>query len=198
MNIFIPKKIMVLAGVVAVLLVYYNFTNNAKEMAYVLSTPSVSIVSSGAKFVGSGGDGFKNRIGETVKVTRIIDGDTIEIEGGERVRYIGIDTPETVDPRKTVQCFGVEASKKNKELMEGKTVRLEKDITDRDKYKRLLRYVWLGDTLVNLALVQAGFAHSYSYPPDIKHQDKFFVAEKQAREAKFGLWGGCDSEFSAK
>lgn len=68
---------------------------------------------------------------ELVKVTRVVDGDTIEIEGGERVRYLGIDTPETVDPRKTVQCFGVEASKKNKELVEGKTVRLEKDITDK-------------------------------------------------------------------
>ncbi len=66
------------------------------------------------------------------------------------MRYIGIDTPETVDPRKPVQCFGVEASNKNKELIEGKMVRLEKDITDRDKYSRLLRYVWVGDAFVNL------------------------------------------------
>ncbi len=125
------------------------------------------------------------------KVTRVIDGDTIEIEGGERVRYIGIDTPETVDHRKPVQCFGVEASKKNKELVAGQMVRLEKDITNRDKYNRLLRYVWAGDTLVNLELVKQGFAQSYSYPPDIKYQVRFIEAQREAREAQRGLWDAC-------
>lgn len=128
------------------------------------------------------------------KVARVIDGDTIELEDGERVRYIGIDTPETVDPRKPVQCFGVEASKRNKELVEGKMVRLEKDITNKDKYQRLLRYVWVDDTLINLALVEDGYAQSYSYPPDIKYQDHFVVAQRQAREAKVGLWGACSEE----
>lgn len=127
----------------------------------------------------------------TFKVTRVIDGDTIEIEGGEHVRYIGIDTPETVDPRKPVQCFGIEASKKNKELVEGKTVRLEKDITDRDKYNRLLRYVWVDSLFVNLELVKQGFATSYSYPPDVKFQKEFSAAEKEAREANRGLWEAC-------
>lgn len=127
----------------------------------------------------------------TFKVTRVVDGDTIEIEGGEKVRYIGIDTPETVDPRKPVQCFGVEASKKNKELVEGKTVRLEKDITDKDKYSRLLRYVWVDDLFVNLELVKQGFASSYSYPPDIKYQKEFLAAETEAREAERGLWKAC-------
>jgi len=135
----------------------------------------------------------------SVKVTRVVDGDTIEIEGGEKVRYIGIDTPETVDPRKTVQCFGVEASKKNKELVEGKMVRLEKDITNKDKYNRLLRYIYVGDTFINLELVKQGFAYSYSYPPDIKHQDQFMKAQEEAREAKRGLWNACldDSSVSA-
>lgn len=127
----------------------------------------------------------------TFKVTRVIDGDTIEIEGGEHVRYIGIDTPETVDPRKPVQCFGIEASKKNKELVEGKTVRLENDITDRDKYGRLLRYVWVDSLFVNLELVKQGFATSYSYPPDVKFQKEFSAAEKEAREAERGLWKAC-------
>lgn len=205
MNIFISKKIMAGAGVavgtVAVLMGVHKFTAQTKEPVRVSSAPSASVIFAGAKTVEYGKSGLKNGgngIGEIVKVARVIDGDTIEIEGGERVRYIGIDTPETVDPRKTVQCFGVEASKKNKELVEGKTVRLEKDITDRDKYKRLLRYVWLGDTLVNLALVQDGFARSYSYPPDIKYQNKFVAAERQAREVKLGLWNGCGSESSAK
>jgi micrococcal nuclease len=133
------------------------------------------------------------QIGAGVRVTRVIDGDTIEIEGSEYVRYIGIDAPETVDPRKPVQCFGVEASKKNKELVEGKMVRLEKDITERDKYNRLLRYVWLGDALVNLELVAEGFAKSYSYPPDIKYQAQIVAAEEKAREDKLGLWTVCVS-----
>ncbi len=126
-----------------------------------------------------------------VKVVRVIDGDTIELESGEKVRYIGIDTPETVDPRKPVECYGVFASAKNKELVLNKFVRLEKDITDKDKYKRLLRYVWLGDELVNRSLVAQGFAHSYSYPPDIKYQEQFVSAERQAREKKLGLWNQC-------
>lgn len=130
-------------------------------------------------------------VSESFKVTRVVDGDTIEIEGGEKIRYIGIDTPETVDPRKPVQCFGIEASKKNKELVEGKTVRLEKDITDRDKYSRLLRYVWVGDLFINLELVKQGFASSYSYPPDIKYQKEFLAAETEAREAERGLWKAC-------
>ncbi|OHA19554.1 MAG: hypothetical protein A3C08_02625 [Candidatus Taylorbacteria bacterium RIFCSPHIGHO2_02_FULL_47_18] len=134
---------------------------------------------------------------EKVRVVRVVDGDTINVEINskvEPVRYIGIDTPETVDPRKPVQCFGIEASKKNKELVEGKMVRLEKDITDRDKYNRLLRYVWLGDILINKALVEQGFATSYSYPPDVKYQDLFVAAEKKAREDKLGLWTACASD----
>lgn len=128
---------------------------------------------------------------QVFKVTRVIDGDTIEIENGDRVRYLGIDTPETVDPRKPVQCFGVEASKKNKELVEGKTVRLEKDITDKDKYGRLLRYVYAGDIFVNFELVKQGFAFSYTYPPDVKYQQEILAAQKEAREAKRGLWEAC-------
>lgn len=128
-------------------------------------------------------------------VSRVIDGDTIELENGERVRYIGIDTPETVDPRKPVQCFGVEASQRNKELVEGKRVWLVKDVTDRDRYGRLLRYVYLGDpqspesVFVNLELVKEGFAHSYSYPPDIARQAEFVAAESAARGGQKGLWG---------
>lgn len=143
---------------------------------------------------------------EIIKVTRVIDGDTIEIEPSassgqkvrERVRYLGIDTPETVDPRKPVQCFGVEASKKNRELVEGKAVRLEKDITDKDKYGRLLRYVYVDPSVssgqvlfVNLELVKQGFAFSYTYPPDVKHQTEILEAEKEAREANRGLWQAC-------
>lgn len=129
--------------------------------------------------------------GERFLVTRVIDGDTIEIAGGERVRYLGIDTPETVDPKRPLQCFGREASQKNKELVEGKYVRLEKDISEADKYGRLLRYVYVDDKFVNFELVKDGFAHILTIPPDVKHQEKFLAAEREAREAKRGLWGTC-------
>lgn len=131
------------------------------------------------------------------KVVRVIDGDTIEVDLGEgnikTVRYIGIDTPETVDPRKPVQCYGKEASAKNKELVGNGTVGLEKDISETDKYGRLLRYVYMGDLFINQVLVAEGYAHSSSYPPDIKYQDKFRQAEQKARAENKGLWGSCET-----
>lgn len=129
--------------------------------------------------------------GELFKVTRIIDGDTIKIEGGQAVRYIGIDTPETVHPQKAVECFGREASAKNKELVEGKSVQLEKDISETDKYGRLLRYVYVDGVFVNELLVKEGFAHASSYPPDIKYQDFLNKAQEEARSQNRGLWSGC-------
>lgn len=125
-------------------------------------------------------------------VTGVIDGDTIEIEGGKRVRYIGIDTPETDE------CFNKEATKKNKELVEGKEVKLEKDISETDKYGRLLRYVWVGSTFVNDYLVRQGYANASSYPPDVKYQDQFRQAEQEGRENSRGLWGdACKTESTA-
>jgi len=125
------------------------------------------------------------------KVIKVIDGDTIKLENGEVVRYIGIDTPETVHPSKGVQCFGREASNKNKELVEGKLVRLEKDVTDRDKYGRLLRYVWVGNLFVNDYLVRQGYAYVYTYPPDVKYSEQFVQAQREARESNRGLWAVC-------
>lgn len=127
------------------------------------------------------------------RVIRIIDGDTIEVDLGEgnkkTVRYIGIDTPETVDPNRSDQCFGKEASAKNKELVGNGIVGLEKDVSETDRYGRLLRYVYMGDLFINQVLVSEGYAHASSYPPDIKYQDKFRQAEQQARTNSKGLWG---------
>lgn len=136
-------------------------------------------------------------IWEIAKVTRVIDGDTIELENKDKVRYIGIDAPETVDPRKPVQCFGKEATEENKRLVEGKMVRLEKDVTDKDKYGRLLRYVYVNqaadseEVFVNLELVKLGYARIYTYPPDVKDQKEFLRAERAARVANLGLWQSC-------
>lgn len=135
---------------------------------------------------------------DLVTVTRVVDGDTIEVkaesysperaERVERVRYVGIDTPETVDPRKPVQCFGQEASNKNKELVLGKKVRLEKDISETDKYGRLLRYVWVENIFVNDYLIRNGFAKLDTFPPDVKYASQFQSAQKEAQDNNRGLW----------
>lgn len=126
--------------------------------------------------------------GTLVKVINVVDGDTIKIATGQTVRYIGIDTPETVHPDKPVMCYGKEAAAKNTELVEGKVVELEKDVSETDKYGRLLRYVWLEDELVNEFLVREGYAQSSSYPPDVKYQSRFVSAQRLARSEEKGLW----------
>jgi len=132
--------------------------------------------------------------GELYSVVRIVDGDTIvvDINGKqEKIRLIGVDTPEAVDPRKPVQCFGKEASLFTKNLVENKKVRLEGDSSqgDRDKYGRLLRYVFLSDgTLVNKEIIVQGYGHEYTYRVPYYHQTGFKTAEHTARETEQGLW----------
>ncbi len=146
---------------------------------------------------------------EQVKVTKVIDGDTIEIEGGIKVRLLGIDTPETKDSRRPVGCFGKEAANETKRLLEGSIVILEKDISETDKYRRLLRYVFLpledgspreatpkageaGNLLfVNDYLIREGFAKTLTYPPDVKYTQVFLEAQTEAKVNKKGLWGRC-------
>ncbi|MBU0580400.1 MAG: thermonuclease family protein [Candidatus Margulisbacteria bacterium] len=129
------------------------------------------------------------------KVINVIDGDTIKVDINgktETLRLIGIDTPETLDPRKPVQCFAIEASNKAKEILSGKNVSLEADSTqgERDKYSRLLRYVFLEDgTLYNQYMIEEGYAHEYTYQSNpYKYQTAFKEAEKNAREQGKGLW----------
>jgi len=134
--------------------------------------------------------------GEQGFVSKVIDGDTIELENSQTVRLIGIDTPETVDPRRPVGCFGKEASVEGKRLMAGKWVILEKDVSETDKYGRLLRYVYLSldneQTLfVNDYLIREGFAKVLTYPPDVKFNEQFREAEQEARQNNRGLWGRC-------
>ena len=132
----------------------------------------------------------------TVRVVRIVDGDTIvvRLDGHDRrLRYIGMNTPETVKPDSPVERFGPEASAANAALVAGREVVLEKDVSETDRFGRLLRYVWLTDgghwTLVNLELVARGFAQVETDPPDVKYADRFLVAQRLARAAGLGLWG---------
>jgi micrococcal nuclease len=126
------------------------------------------------------------------RVTKVVDGDTIHVDiAGKdyRLRYIGIDTPETIDPRRPVGCFGEEASERNRLLVEGKTVGLEKDVSETDSFGRLLRYVWVEDVMVNSALVEQGYALASTYPPDVRYSGLFAALQAQAREDGRGLWG---------
>lgn len=126
------------------------------------------------------------------QVTRVVDGDTIQvlIDGVEyRVRYIGIDTPETKHPTRGVEPFGPEASQANSELVEGKTVLLEKDVSETDQYGRLLRYVYVDDLMVNEELLRRGLARVATFPPDVKYVDRFLEIQRAAQEAGLGMWG---------
>ena len=136
---------------------------------------------------------------EKALVTEVVDGDTIKIDGDRTVRYIGVDTPETKHPKKPVECFGREASDANKALVEGKHVYLQRDVSETDRYQRLLRYVYLPNPdasseaiFVNEYLVEQGYANLLTYPPDVKYDGVLLAAEKQAREENRGLWGKCD------
>jgi len=126
---------------------------------------------------------------EKALVSRVIDGDTIQLDDGRKVRLIGVDTPETVHPQKEVEYYGKEASDFTKSILEGKEVYLEYDIQPTDKYGRTLAYVWLSDgTLFNELLVLKGFAQVATFPPNVKYVERFTAAQKQAMEANTGLW----------
>lgn len=133
------------------------------------------------------------------EVVRVIDGDTFEmILNGSKttVRYIGIDTPETVDPHRPAGCFGHQASVKNQEMLLHHQVTLKKDISDTDKFGRLLRYVYLlrpheEPLFMNNYLVSEGYARVLSVPPDSLYQEQFLSSQQQAQQLKKGLWASC-------
>jgi micrococcal nuclease len=119
---------------------------------------------------------------DVVLVTKVIDGDTIIIEGGYHVRYIGIDAPESGE------LYYLEAKQANEGLVTGKKIRLESDISDKDSYGRLLRYVYVGDDFINAEMVRQGYAWAVAYPPDVKYQVYLEAIEKEARQTKCGVW----------
>lgn len=141
---------------------------------------------------------------EIAEVTRVVDGDTIEVvitgrtdgpgaglaEVGvsHKVRLTGIDTPESVKPGSPVECFGKEASDATSALLEGREVALVKDAEEVDGYDRLLRYVYLNDEMVNARLVVNGYASAYTYPPNVRHSSLFVQLERAARDDDRGLW----------
>src|SRR5438034_1570900 len=129
------------------------------------------------------------------RVVRVVDGDTIKVrlDGGrtERVRYIGIDTPESVKPDTPVQCFAKKASHFNDSLVSGRDVTLKTDAEERDRYGRLLAYVYADGRFVNRELVARGYARTLTIPPNVAHEDEFARLARRAREAGLGLWRAC-------
>ncbi len=132
----------------------------------------------------------------TYRVVRIEDGDTITVDMNgkeERIRFIGVDTPETQDPRKSVQCFGKAASEFTKQLIGDNSVRLESDplSSNRDRYDRLLRYIYLPDGhLVQAEIIKQGYGFAYVSFPFTKSEE-FLNYQKEAREQNRGLWSSC-------
>ncbi len=167
--------------------VYTDQTPGETGPMELIPSPTMEVVSLSSPVLVS--DGAVLAAGrEVVTISRVVDGDTIKTTDGQTIRYIGIDTPETKDPNRPVGCYGQEASQKNKELVEGQQVELEKDVSETDRYGRLLRYVYQDGVMINELLVKEGYARATSYPPDVKYQDLFRRAEAQAREQQLGLW----------
>lgn len=130
-------------------------------------------------------------------VTRVVDGDTIEVRFRGRaldVRLIGIDTPESVAPGEPVQCYALAASRFTARELEGERVRLEFDVERIDRYGRTLAYVWLGRELFNETLVRQGYAFVTTYPPNVRYVERFTAAQREARADDLGVWGRCVGE----
>ncbi len=124
-------------------------------------------------------------------VVRVVDGDTIHVRIGarvEKVRYIGVNTPEVHHPTRGEEPGGREAAEVNRRLVEGQAVRLELDMQERDRYGRLLAYVWIGDLMINAELVRLGYAQVMTIPPNVRYQEMFLKLQREAREAGRGLW----------
>lgn len=175
--------------VIALVSLYFGLSSSDVKTLETALSKSFSLTTNQTKST------LGNSSEKSNQIVKVVDGDTIKVtvDGKvETVRLLGIDTPEVVDPRKPVQCFGKQASEKTKELLTGKSVVLEADRTqgDRDKYGRLLRYIYLEDgTFINEVLIRQGYAHEYTYQSNpYKYQAQFREAEREAREQKRGLW----------
>jgi micrococcal nuclease len=125
------------------------------------------------------------------RVVAVLDGDTIVIDGGEKVRYAGLNTPETHHPDKLPEYCGQEALEANRRLVAGKTVRLEFEERQRDKYGRLLAYVYVDSLFVNAELIRQGYAQVTTYKDNQRHHDDFARLQQDAIAARRGMWGGC-------
>jgi micrococcal nuclease len=169
------------------------------KLIYILAVVFVAILFSIGRFLQHASIATKDYT-KALYVSRVIDGDTIELSNGETLRYIGVDTPEVME-RDGVNWvynpmpYAEPARDFNRELTEGKSIRLEFDVQKRDRYNRLLAYVYIGDKMVNLELVRQGYSMIYTYPPNVKHIEEFLKAQAHARKNKKGLWSDLGKEI---
>jgi micrococcal nuclease len=182
------QTVYILAIILTILQLFFNKNDLLPKFSLIptnIPTPAITYVP------------YEKR---STKVIRVIDGDTFEIEGKIKVRYIGINTPEiyhdTTGKKTGEQCFANESFFENKRLIEGKTVTLVKDISDKDKYDRLLRYVYIDNIFVNEYLISNGYAKIMTVKPDIKMSQIFKQKEKEAKLNNLGIWKECPSSVS--
>ena len=160
-------------------------------------TAAVTLAVAAVSSACTGDEAAVSRDGANATVVRVVDGDTVQVDidgQREKLRLIGIDTPETVKPDTPVQCYGPEASAFTKQLLpEGTAVRIERDVEARDDYGRLLGYVYRADDglFVNLEIVAQGYASLLTFPPNVAHVDEFVAAARAAERANLGLWSAC-------
>jgi micrococcal nuclease len=177
------------AGIIAVIAIIVGFFVGSRLFSSAKPDPDQLT----ASLIG----GEENQItaadgGIRATAVRIVDGDTIDLDSGKRLRYTGIDAPEGAYPGQDPECYSKEALEKNKELVEGKEIRIVRDVSEQDPLGRLLGYVYVGDIFVNEELVKQGAAFATPYPPDTAHQNTFAAAETSAMEQNVGLWGACN------
>ena len=171
-------------------------TRLRRHLAVTVAVLGASLAGCGRVPIGTAGGTSKGPGDGSATVVRVVDGDTIRVRIGEReeaVRLIGIDTPETHGQGGLRECFGQEAAARTAKLLpEGVTVKLVLDVEARDRYGRLLAYVYRDDGLfVNMALAEDGYAAALTYPPNVAHADEFAAVTAAAREANRGLWAAC-------
>lgn len=176
------KKILIILGLISLIFIFGFWAENqikinkvnVNEVRELIKSPTPSV---------------KDEIREKARVAKVIDGDTIELDDNRKVRYIGINSFEMNDKRKGTKCLAEKATEANRKLVENKEIEMEKDISETDKYGRLLRYVWVGEIMVNEELIREGWAESSSFPPDIKYQERFRIEQIKAELNKVGIWG---------
>jgi micrococcal nuclease len=173
----------------ALILFAYQYYSSTLSQSTILGTQTVAVTPTITLI-----QPLPTPLSGTMLVKKIVDGDTIKIMDGtssKTIRLIGVDTPETVDPRKTIQCFGNEASLFTKSLVEGQLVTVQSDETQEltDKYGRTLAYVYLSDgTLVNEKIIRSGYGYEYTYDVPYRYQKEFKEAQAQAEAEGRGLW----------
>jgi micrococcal nuclease len=171
--------------------------SSRRAALWILAFLALAIAGGGLRLAGSDDDGGgATELAATGRVVRIVDGDTIKVRLGDRnetVRYLGVDTPETVKPNTPVQCYGKQASEYNRRQVEGRQVRLRYSVERRDRYGRLLAYVYVDGSKhsINADLVARGYGEELVIPPNVEHAERYRRLEQQARDRRLGLWGAC-------